>query len=108
MLKLKDLKSSGFTYTNRADMHFNYAIYQNSKSRDIYDAYKKPSLDKRTIFFELKNFLENIEGVRNIKVITHNTFHFSIGAMIDLEEGVYYIHITKKHKYIVPIYLNFK
>ena len=79
-------------------------IYINT--RDIYDCYSNPSVYKKSIYEQWAHWFIHERNCFRFGVSSYNCMQFSISALTWVEElgCECYLHITKAHNYLSPVY----
>lgn len=73
--------------------------------RSIYDCYKKPSFYKYFIWYHIVKFAENNDCI-DIRVLSHNSQFFTVGMTKIINNKVYLLVITPKHRYAFEVFYD--
>ena len=79
-----------------------YAAYLATPSRCVKDVYARPSISKRRAEQEIINYLVDQDGF-GYRVMSYNSSFFTVGYIIQNDEGKLFVYETAQHRYYLPI-----
>ena len=79
-----------------------YAEYLRTPSRCVKDVYIRPSAAKRRAELDIIDYLVDQDGY-GYRVMSYNTSFFTVGYIIQNDEGKLFVYETAQHRYFLPI-----
>ena len=79
-----------------------YLEYLNTPSRCVKDVYARPSTAKMRAEREIINYLVDQDGY-GYCVMSFNTSFFTVGYIIQNDEGKLFVYETAQHRYYLPL-----
>ena len=79
-----------------------YAEYLRTPSRCVKDVYARPSTNKIRAEYHIIEYLVDQNGY-GYRVMSHNSSFFTVGYIIQNDEGKLFVYETAKHRYYLPI-----
>ena len=79
-----------------------YAEYLTTPSRCVKDVYARPSANKIRAEYRIIDYLVD-QGGYGYRVMSHNAQMFTVGYIIQNDEGKLFVYETAKHRYYLPI-----
>ena len=79
-----------------------YQEYLNTPSRCVKDVYTSPSIAKRRAELEIINYLVDQNGY-GYRVMSFNASFFTVGYIIQNDEGKLFVYETAQHRYYLPL-----
>ena len=79
-----------------------YAEYLATPSRCVDDVYARPSTAKRRSELNIINYLVDQNGY-GYRVMSYNTSFFTVGDIIQNDEGKLFVYETAQHRYYLPL-----
>ena len=79
-----------------------YTEYLATPSRCVDDVYARPSTAKRRAELNIINYLVDQNGY-GYRVMSHNSQMFTVGYIIQNDEGKLFVYETAKHRYYLPL-----
>ena len=79
-----------------------YAEYLRTPSRCVNDVYARPSTAKRRAELDIINYLVDQDGY-GYRVMSYNTSFFTVGYIIQNDEGKLFVYETAQHRYYLPL-----
>ena len=79
-----------------------YAEYLATPSRCVKDVYARPSANKIRAEYRIIDYLVDQDGY-GYRVMSHNAQMFTVGYIIQNDEGKLFVYETAQHRYYLPI-----
>ena len=79
-----------------------YAEYLATPSRCVKDVYARPSANKIRAEYRIIDYLVDQNGY-GYRVMSHNSQMFTVGYIIQNDEGKLFVYETAQHRYYLPI-----
>ena len=79
-----------------------YAEYLRTPSRCVKDVYARPSANKIRAEYRIIDYLVDQNGY-GYRVMSHNAQMFTVGYIIQNDEGKLFVYETAQHRYYLPI-----
>ena len=79
-----------------------YAEYLHTPSRCVKDVYARPSISKRRAELNIINYLVDQNGY-GYRVMSYGYQFFTVGYIIQNDEGKLFVYETAQHRYYLPI-----
>ena len=78
-----------------------YAEYLATPSRCVKDVYARPSANKIRAEYRIIDYLVDQNGY-GYRVMSYNTSFFTVGYIIQNDEGKLFVYETAQHRYYLP------
>ena len=79
-----------------------YQEYLKTPSRCIKDVYARPSANKIRAEYRIIDYLVYQNGY-GYRVMSYNTSFFTVGYIIQNDEGKLFVYETAQHRYYLPL-----
>ena len=79
-----------------------YAEYLRTPTRCVKDVYARPSANKIRAEYRIIDYLVDQNGY-GYRVMSHNAQMFTVGYIIQNDEGKLFVYETAYHRYYLPI-----
>ena len=79
-----------------------YTEYLRTPSRCVKDVYSRPSANKIRAEYRIIEYLVDQNGY-GYRVMSHNAQMFTVGYIIQNDEGKLFVYETAQHRYYLPI-----
>ena len=79
-----------------------YSEYLRTPSRCVKDVYARPSANKIRAEYRIIDYLVDQNGY-GYRVMSHNAQMFTVGYIIQNDEGKLFVYETAQHRYYLPI-----
>ena len=79
-----------------------YAEYLATPSRCVKDMYARPSANKIRAEYRIIDYLVDQNGY-GYRVMSHNAQMFTVGYIIQNDEGKLFVYETAQHRYYLPL-----
>lgn len=79
-----------------------YQEYLATPSRCVKDVYARPSISKRRAEQDIINYLVDQNGY-GYRVMSFNTSFFTVGYIIQNDEGKLFVYETAQHRYYLQL-----
>ena len=79
-----------------------YVEYLATPSRCVKDVYARPSVNKIRAEYRIIDYLVEQDGY-GYRVMSHNAQMFTVGYIIQNDEGKLFVYETAQHRYYLPI-----
>ena len=79
-----------------------YQEYLRTPSRCVKDVYARPSANKIRAEYRIIDYLVDQDGY-GYRVMSHNAQMFTVGYIIQNDEGKLFVYETAQHRYYLPI-----
>ena len=79
-----------------------YVEYLATPSRCVKDVYARPSANKIRAEYRIIDYLVDQNGY-GYRVMSHNAQMFTVGYIIQNDEGKLFVYETAQHRYYLPI-----
>ena len=79
-----------------------YQQYLATPSRCVKDVYARPSANKIRAEYRIIDYLVDQNGY-GYRVMSHNAQMFTVGYIIQNDEGKLFVYETAQHRYYLPI-----
>ena len=79
-----------------------YAEYLATPSRCVKDVYARPSANKIRAEYRIIDYLVDQNGY-GYRVMSHNSQMFTVGYIIQNDEGKLFVYETAQHRYYLPL-----
>ena len=79
-----------------------YSEYLATPSRCVKDVYARPSAKKIRAEYRIIDYLVDQNGY-GYRVMSYNTSFFTVGYIIQNDEGKLFVYETAQHRYYLPI-----
>ena len=79
-----------------------YQQYLQAPLRYIADVYARPSVNKCIAEQNILNYMMNNDGY-GYRVMSYNTSFFTVGYIIQNDEGKLFVYETAQHRYYLPL-----
>ena len=79
-----------------------YAEYLRTPSRCVKDVYARPSANKIRAEYCIIDYLVDQNGYGD-RVMSYNSSFFTVGYIIQNDEGKLFVYETAQHRYYLPI-----
>ena len=79
-----------------------YRQYLKAPRRRVYDVYAKPSVNKLRAERNILDYMLDQDGY-GYRVISYNTSFFTVGYIIQNDEGKLFVYETAQHRYYLPL-----
>ena len=79
-----------------------YAEYLATPSRCVKDVYARPSANKIRAEYRIIDYLVDQNGY-GYRVMSHNSRMFTVGYIIQNDEGKLFVYETAQHRYYLPL-----
>lgn len=79
-----------------------YEEYLRTPSRCVKDVYARPSVNKIKAEYRIIEYLVEQDGY-GYRVMSFNSSFFTVGYIIQNDEGKLFVYETTQHRYFLPI-----
>ena len=79
-----------------------YVEYLATPSRCVKEVYARPSVNKIRAEYRIIDYLVEQDGY-GYRVMSHNAQMFTVGYIIQNDEGKLFVYETAQHRYYLPI-----
>ena len=87
---------------NKNQLKAKYAEYLATQSRCVKDVYARPSANKIRAEYRIIDYLVDQDGY-GYRVMSHNAQMFTVGYIIQNDEGKLFVYETAQHRYYLPL-----
>ena len=79
-----------------------YQEYLKAPRQRVYDVYAKPSVNKLKAERDILDYMLDQNGY-GYRVMSHNAQMFTVGYIIQNDEGKLFVYETAQHRYYLPL-----
>ena len=79
-----------------------YQEYLKAPRQRVYDVYAKPSVNKLRAERNILDYMLDQDGY-GYRVMLYNTSFFTVGYIIQNDEGKLFVYETAQHRYYLPL-----